>query len=367
MKYQKAIIYYASGTGNSYRLAEWFSEECSKRKIDSKIIQVNRAKPKDDLKSSVKKLVVFAYPTHGFMPPWSVIKLMFRMPFGKGAHIFFMPTRGCFHIGRVPVPGAAGLASILPIAIFPFKGYNVRGAVSFDMPANMLNIHPCLTENGIKRILERARGKADRTFRKLFSGKFFWFTKNNLWELIWGVGFLVLVPIFPVIYLLIGRLFMAKMLFANTDCTGCGICAEICPNEAIKMKGGQVKHPFWSYKCEDCFRCMAYCKFHAVEAGHSLAFLFVILIIFVWNLSVSRYIYFQLIRFSFNIVHIWNIYIDIFIKFISVYIAICLAYYGFHYLIRFKFINKIFMYTTFTHLYKRYHEPGTRIDQLVGK
>ncbi len=45
-------------------------------------------------------------------------------------------------------------------------------------------------------------------------------------------------------------------------------------------------------------------------------------------------------------------------------LSVYLTYSLFNRLVRFKWINKLFTYTTLTHYYRRYTEPGTRLKHL---
>jgi len=49
---------------------------------------------------------------------------------------------------------------------------------------------------------------------------------------------------------------MDKSFFADEKCTGCRICAKICPAQNI----GLVKEkPQWEHHCEQCFACIQWC------------------------------------------------------------------------------------------------------------
>jgi hypothetical protein len=100
-----------------------------------------------------------------------MIKFIFKMPFKRGTHAFCMPTRGALYIGRLFIPGIAGAASILPAIVLPFKGYNFRGSLSFDMPANLTAIHNRLRDWSINRIISDKKGTAPFiAFYKLLQG-----------------------------------------------------------------------------------------------------------------------------------------------------------------------------------------------------
>jgi ferredoxin len=368
MLYQKAVIYFSSGTGNSYRIAEWFNMKCKKQNITTRIIPIDKAKPKEDIESSDKTIIAFIYPTHLVMPSWSIIKFLIRMPVKKGTHFICMPTRGSFPIkGKWIFPGGAGFALFLPWIILPFKGYNLRGGISFDMPFNHLYFVPHYSKKGLSLIFGKAKQKADKTFEKLFSEKLIFFTPSNLLDLFWALLPLVLFPTLLVGYLLLGRLFQTKLLFANTKCTGCGICAKSCPTKAIKIIGKKHPLPFWNHKCDNCLRCMAFCKNIAIEAGHSWALILVTILILISNIPISVFLVSLLNPILPNTGFFNEIYIIKFINLIIYYLTICFAYDLLHCFIRFKTINKIFTYTTFSHFRKRYREPGTKLTDLVGK
>ena len=70
--YKDAIFYVMSGTGNTYRLAGWMQEIITRYNGTSKVVMIEDAEFDNELKQPLYSLVGLLFPTHGFMPPWSM-------------------------------------------------------------------------------------------------------------------------------------------------------------------------------------------------------------------------------------------------------------------------------------------------------
>ena len=368
--YREAVFYVMSGTGNTYRVSRWFEEIVVRYEVKAKIVMIEDADPDNDFNQSPDFLVGLLFPTHGFMPPWSMIKFLFKMPRRKNIPVMCVATRGALKIGSLQVPGASGFATFLAALLMLLKGYRVQAICSLDMPSNFINFHWGLHPKNVDKISNKAQLRLNRLIPRILAGQKVLFTRNNLWELLWCVFLFWLVPFLPFAYLIIARMFMAKVMFSNNKCVGCGMCARFCPNNAILMKdAGARKRPFWTYHCENCLRCMGYCKKKAVEAGHSWA----VLLYFITSVPVISYAWVWLHRtlnfypvingyWTAEVVYIFNfsIYIVYFLA------AVFLSYWLFWHLIQFPVFNTFFSITTLTHYYRRYHEPETRLKHLAG-
>jgi Pyruvate/2-oxoacid:ferredoxin oxidoreductase delta subunit len=363
LKYFKtALLYVLSGTGNTYRVASWIKDYFQGIGIETRLLPIENADFLVDFKNSRQQLTAALFPTHGFMPPWSMIKFLFSLPRQKKAPIFTLATRGAFWIGPIKIPGAAGFSNFLAALILMIKGYAVRGFFSLDMPVNMNNLHPGLASKTVEKILNTASGRIALYLGPLISGKRVIFTLNNLYEGIWTVLLFWFIPIFPLIYLIYGKTTMAKIMFASNRCVSCGRCARFCSNDAIEMKSFLGKtRPFWTYHCENCMRCMAYCKKGAVQAGHSWA----VLQYFLVSIPVMAHLISWLTISTGLPVEIENYWARLLFDTIYYIPALLLSYWLFWALIRVPAVNTIFSVSTLTYYFNRYHEPETRLKDLV--
>ncbi len=343
-----AVIYFYSGTGNSFRVAEWMAETMQQAGNGVTIIPFNHANLEKDF--SQDTLLGISTPTHGFTAPWSMIKFALRFPAGKGQSLLIAATRAGIRVLNFTVPGMMGSAAYLLALILSLKGYHVKGVRGLDMPSNWLALHPGLPTQHVGIISDETEKITKHWVSEILAGKI---SLHGWLELALGI---LLFP-FSMGYLIMGRLFLSKLFFAGEKCTGCGLCAAHCPTKAIKMKNGR---PYWTFSCESCMRCMGYCPTKAIEASHPLAvLLFWIFFLPVTAWGLDRFIQ-ALSRMTAIQANWWSLPIEI--GFNLIVIAILSEI--FQWLARNRIMNKIFSLTTLTHYYRRYHQPMVRLASL---
>ena len=326
------LIYVNTGTGNSLKVALWMKELAQA----TNVVLMNFGNPAEELKPHDRLGLVT--PTHGFTAPWLAIKFACKLPAGKKREAFCVATRAGIVVKGLQPPGLSGTTCYLLALILFLKGYKVKGIVSVNMPSNWIQMHPGHSLFHIYQIKERSKKQIERFYRAILKGDYFWWKVNNAYEFIFG---LLLSPV-SLFYLLIGRFTLAKIFFTNSSCDTCGLCAEACPVGAISF--GLDKKLFWGYQCEACMRCMAYCPKQAIEASHPLLFFY----LFFYNKIIGKYFVMLITRLG------------------ASYGLVFGFYQFFHLLSKITWVNKIFTYTTFTHYWRRYHEPETKLSDLLN-
>lgn len=341
MVYKMLNLFFMSGTGNSYRAAVWMGEVAKEQGIHSRIIPITKDRSNLDLEDEPGQLFGLVFPTHGFTAPWHMIRFVWGMPRSKRTHAFVIPTRAGIKIGPIPLPGLEGTAGYLIVLLLLLKGYQIRGVQGLDMPSNWMALHWGLSSANVQFIINRAKIKIKAFTETVLDGKRIW---GGIFPLLLG---LLLVPI-SFGYFVLGRFFLAKLFFASHRCTGCGLCVRSCPVRAIIMKGRVSVKPFWTFRCESCMRCMAYCPEQAVEVSHLLGIIFY----YVTAFPVSIFLADQLAN-------------NFLLQYAYIIISLYFVYLIFSNLNRFLLVNKFFTFTTLTHIYRRYHEPETKLKDLL--
>ena len=355
MRYKDVSIYFMTGTGNSYRAAIQMAEAAKNHEVSVRVLPIEKGGPSRGIMDGEQRLLGLIMPTHGFTAPWPMIRFTLRLPPGNGTHAFVVPTRAGLRFWRHYTPGMEGTAGYLIALILLIKGYSVRSVTGLDMPSNWTSLHPGLKPGSVVGIIHRAKQKCTSLMETILTGDRR-FSPGSFLQLLFG---LLLIPI-SAGYLVLGRFYLAKLFFADNRCTGCGICVDNCPNRAVRMQGGKNPRPYWTFSCESCMRCMGYCPAKAIQAGHSLG----ILLYFITTIPVGVLILNKLGHIFAGIQDLPTTWMNNLFQYPYILLSLYICYLLFTLLIRIPIINSVFTWTTFTRIWRRYHEPETTIKEI---
>ncbi len=335
-------VHYLSGTGNSRRCASWIAEQAREAGRRVHMAPMEQGPPKAD------GPLLLAFPTHGFTVPWAMMKWLAQLPRSQGSPAWVLCTRAGIKTGPLHPPGAACSAPFVASALLASRGYRVRGAMSVNMPSNWMSFHPPQREASTQAVVDHARPRVLRFGERLLAGERTWLTLNLLYEAIWG---LVLAPV-SALYLGLGRIFLGKLFMANPRCTGCGLCAEICPVGAIAMKG---ERPYWTWQCESCMRCIAFCPHKAIDCSHLWALTATALTtlpVLLFFLAPQLFPTTGLLALGIAAFVVWN------------YVGMFAAYALFARLILRPRWNRVAWWGALWRRFRRYREPSTQLRDL---
>jgi Pyruvate/2-oxoacid:ferredoxin oxidoreductase delta subunit/flavodoxin len=327
--YQKVVIYYFSGTGNSHNVARWVAESAGKLSIAAHVYNIAHIDRNHIIPPDKNTLVIFVSPVHGFNYPPLMLHFIFRFPRGNG-NILLMNTRAGMLIGKFITPGLTGCAFWLSSLLLKSKGYSIRGMIPVDLPSNWMSLHPSLNDRTVQYLHEKNREKVEKYAGEILLGK------TNFRAMREIIQDLLVSPV-ALLYYFFGRFFIAKTFYASRDCNNCDLCVKNCPAKAIIKIDNR---PYWTFKCESCMNCMSSCPKRAIETGHG----FVIGIILVYSLLmplVYRGLETYFVRLESEFLQ--------FLLETGVYLAlIAILYRLLHYALHFKFVERLVVYTSFT-------------------
>ncbi len=346
-----ATFYVYSGTGNSYRVAQWMAEDARAAGLKA-TLHLEVPHP-ENIPGDLVGIVV---PTHGFTLASGALGWIRRLPPGNGRAAVAVVTRGSVRVAGIYVPGFEGSATLLLSLILARRGYHLVGVEAFDMPSNWTALHSGQHPDVVAAIEARTRARVGALMRAI--------VHNERRPLSWctAVVGLMLLPL-SLAYLLAGQQFLSMLFFAGCRCTGCGVCATYCPHEAIEMRaftGG--RRPCWTRRCRACMRCMAYCPEEAVEVSHLLAGCVLLMALALPTERLLRHIGGRIP---------WLGLLGRLPRWLldpTLGVAILhLLHPGFQRWLQRPAINRFFTCATFTHRYRRYHEPATSVRDLVER
>lgn len=342
--FQKFIIYYFSGTGNSRNVAVWLSDTAAKHGIESQIFNIAEFDRHAIEKPSADALVIFISPVHGFNYPPLMLNFITCFPKGNNK-VLLMNTRAGMLIGKFITPGLSGLTFYFASLVLKLKGYSITGMVPINMPSNWIFIHPGLNDRTIKYLHEKNKERVHACIEKIISGK------KDLRALREIIVDIIISPI-SVLYYIIGRFGLSKTYFTSSDCNDCDICIRNCPVKAIIKIDNR---PYWTFKCESCMRCMGNCPRKAIETGHG----FFIGVYLIYSLVIGVFYNFFNLPFS----RIENNLMQFVIETAVFLSLLAVSYRLVHYLMRFKTFERLMVYTSLT----KYKFWGRRYRALKEK
>lgn len=352
--YERVDLFVYSGTGNTFKAAQCIGAVAEKMGTATEIQMIDIDSRPAAYQPSPRRLLGLLTPTIGLIQPLSFFGFVLRLPRGNKQQVFLAGTGAWTKIGPVFIPGCVGFGLYLAALFLLLKGYQVVGITGFGMPHNWTTMLPPYWKKLENRINAEIGTTAGNFAMAILSGKRIYQRKVDL------IVTLIIFPV-PILFILLGHLFLAKTMFAGASCSGCGQCAANCPRKAIKMYGKAHPYPYWTYQCEQCMRCVGYCPQQAVDSNTFLLLAYILLF-------TAAPIEIMIVRSLNRIAAVSALAGNPILLFILYYIVVLLLgaiiYAVFYLLNRIPAVRKIFTTLSFTHYWRKYRQADVPVRVL---
>lgn len=237
-------IYYFSGTGNSLHVAQ----ELQRRIPGTTLEPIIRALQRDTLTTHAETIGV-VFPIHAFDVPWPVQQFLQRVDMSSASYIFALATRYC----------SSAVFSRID-RLLAQHGQSLAAYFSVEMPENYLPMFEMSSPEENVRMENAMQQRLD-AIHAIISSKRISREKDEM------IVFLLYHTLFPLIrwvYQTTRYFALEKAFYADSRCTGCGVCERVCLSEKIRLTDHR---PEWQEKipCTFCFACLHYCPVQAIQ------------------------------------------------------------------------------------------------------
>lgn len=235
------MILYFSGTGNSAHVA---------KKLESQLgdTVLNLAYYiKNDIHKPIHsdKPWVIVVPTYGWQIPHVVTNWIVQTELTGCRDAYFLMTCG----------DDTGNAQQYNHILCEKKNWFYKGTATIVMPENYIALFDAPDLETSKRIVKAASRTIKKTGEYILQGGSLPKKKITLKDKIKSG------PVNTLFY----RLYVkAGKFYTKDSCTGCGLCAGLCPMNNISMRSGRPK---WGKRCTHCMACICGCPMEAIEYG----------------------------------------------------------------------------------------------------
>lgn len=240
------MIYYFSGTGNSYAVAKALADS-----LQEPLQDLARAAKEHAYTCTLAEgeRLGFIFPIYAWAPPKMVLDFVKQLQL----HTKYEP-----YIFAVCTCGAsAGKSMDLLEEALEENGLTLNSAFSVVMPDNCITLFESESEASVSKKLADAEKTIHRIQKAIRLGKteFFRVKQGRFSN---TLSYLVN-PLFQ-------KGGMKTKAFYTTDaCIGCGLCESVCTSGCIKLTVGK---PIWTEDtCNMCLACLHRCPVTAIQYG----------------------------------------------------------------------------------------------------
>lgn len=246
------IIYYFSGTGNTWWVANTLQQQLRAKKYQVECYSIETLTEEDVIEQvNVTEHIVLGFPVYGSTAPRPMLDFIQQFPIATNKQsISIFATQAmasgdsAYHIGL----------------LFSHKGYELKQTRHFIMMNNFhipkFRFYRPKNDYHLDKRLERTLPKVEN-FAKEISNGYKHIIGNNIFDHL--LGDLQRRNIDKAI-----NSVSKEFKVDTTCCIKCGKCQRICPTQNIEMCQGTYK---FGNKCALCLRCYSQCPTAAILIG----------------------------------------------------------------------------------------------------
>ena len=240
------MIYYFSGTGNSYAAAKFLADGLGEDLMDI-AAAVKDNKYEYTLQADEK--LGFVFPVYAWAPPKAVTEFVknLELYYSGDPYIFAVCTCGA----------SAGKTMDTFENALEENGLVLDSGFSLVMPDNCITMFEVDSDKEIAEKFKQADKTLDNILRavKLGWSDFFRVKRGKMSSVLTKV----VNPVFSM-----GAM-KTKPFYVTSDCIGCGLCEKICTSSCIELTAGR---PVWTEDtCNMCLACINRCPAKAIQYG----------------------------------------------------------------------------------------------------
>lgn len=239
------MIYYFSGTGNSYAAAKFLAEGLGEDLMDI-AVAVKEGNYEHKLEANEK--LGFVFPVYAWAPPKAVTEFVknLELYYSGDPYIFAVCTCGA----------SAGKTMDIFETALGENGLVLDSGFSVVMPDNCITLFEVDSEEEIAEKFEKADKTLDNILRAIRFGwsDFFRVKKGKF-------GSVLTTAVNPAFV----KGMKTKPFYVTDACIGCGMCEKNCTSGCIEMTAGR---PVWTEDtCNMCLGCINRCPVTAIQYG----------------------------------------------------------------------------------------------------
>ncbi|RJP59538.1 MAG: 4Fe-4S ferredoxin [Candidatus Auribacter fodinae] len=235
----KTKLFYFSSTGNTLRIAQLMAKSLG----DTELVSIPSFMKKPVPVSA--DAVGILFPVYAWGLPMIVNEFVRSLSIPQGTYTFAVTTYGG-SIGRTLINLKKALAE---------KNIHLSSGFKIQMPGNYIPLYGAIAVEKQQKMFEKAQVQVKEIAQHIKSKQ----------ELSPASDMPLINRLFSS---LIYKGFSRKIKTSDKDfwvqdtCTGCGICAKVCPVNNIVLKD---KKPSWLHHCEHCMGCIQWCPEQAIQ------------------------------------------------------------------------------------------------------